>query len=165
MNKLVLLLEAMKEDGIEVIDKGRYFAAACPFHEDNQPSLVIYKDGIQYIFMGCGERRDVIDYVRKARGVSFKQAVKMLGIWNRKRQVIKQRPTLLQLLIEKERSGIDIVKEYGGSIVDGLLQAALRSMINDKQESYYKHSRRGIGKGHEVRGPGVGAHRPRTKQD
>lgn len=49
----------------------------CPFHNDKNPSLAVYKDC--YYCFGCGEHGDVIDWVRKQDGIGFKEAVEKLS--------------------------------------------------------------------------------------
>jgi hypothetical protein len=49
------------------------YMAQCPFHNDRKPSMNI-RNNFFYCH-ACGESGDVIDFVRKRDGLSFKQAV------------------------------------------------------------------------------------------
>jgi hypothetical protein len=49
----------------------------CPFHNDTNPSLAVYKDS--YHCFGCGEHGDVITWIEKRDGIGFKEAVKKLS--------------------------------------------------------------------------------------
>jgi DNA primase catalytic core len=52
----------------------------CPFHNDRTPSLVITPATNEWHCMGaCGEGGDVIRWVMKTRGVSFRHAVELLA--------------------------------------------------------------------------------------
>lgn len=50
--------------------------AKCPFHPDKSPSMDIRKNF--YHCYGCGAQGDVIDFVMKQEGLTFKQAVTRL---------------------------------------------------------------------------------------
>lgn len=69
---------------VEVRKKGAEFAAQCPFHNDSDPSLTIYRgrDGTQrYRCFACGagsEGGDVLDFLRAIEGCSTREAVAML---------------------------------------------------------------------------------------
>jgi hypothetical protein len=49
----------------------------CPFHNDTNPSLAVYKDS--YYCFGCREHGDVIKWVEKRDGIGFKEAVEKLS--------------------------------------------------------------------------------------
>ena len=51
----------------------------CPFHDDRTPSLVITPAKNEWHCLGaCNEGGDVIRWVMKTRGVSFRHAVELL---------------------------------------------------------------------------------------
>lgn len=55
----------------------------CPFHEDQKPSFVIYKQTNSfYCFSSCGIGGDVIAFAMKLFNISFIDAVKKLGGYN-----------------------------------------------------------------------------------
>ena len=61
---------------------GNEWVACCPFHMEDTPSFTLFtgKDGAwRYHCFGCGERGDVLDFVRGIKGVEFKEALKILG--------------------------------------------------------------------------------------
>ena len=51
----------------------------CPFHEDNDPSFHIWKNGEEYKCFGCGEWGDVIDWIAYIRNISNSDAFKELA--------------------------------------------------------------------------------------
>lgn len=142
MNKHDLLIREMQRDGIQLEDRGNCHMAACPFHEDTNPSLVIYKHRDRYRCMGCGEGGDVIDYLHKARGMAFGEAVEYLGIEHERASIIQRKPTLAELLIEREREGHDVFKQYGKDVLHGLLLSELRRLINGKQKDNHHTGKR-----------------------
>lgn len=50
--------------------------AKCPFHNDKTPSLNIHRNF--YYCHGCGEHGDTIKFIMKTKGVSFREAVRLL---------------------------------------------------------------------------------------
>ena len=58
---------------------GKELLGLCPFHEDHSPSLCI--DPVKNVWHckgACGEGGDVIKWVMKAEGVSFRHACELL---------------------------------------------------------------------------------------
>ena len=65
-------------DIIDFERKDGRIKAKCPWHSDNDPSLVYYpKENNVYCF-ACGKYGDVIDLYRALKGVDFKTALKEL---------------------------------------------------------------------------------------
>ena len=62
-----------------VVQKGRSFWAACPFHHEKTPSFSISKTGQFYKCFGCGASGDVIRFVEEYESVSFVEAVEILA--------------------------------------------------------------------------------------
>ena len=58
---------------------GRRWRGLCPFHSEKTPSFYVHEEKGFYCF-GCQEHGDVIDFIRKIEGVSFKEALSRLGI-------------------------------------------------------------------------------------
>ena len=44
-----------------------YISARCPFHDDNQPSMLVYPDG--FICLACNERGTLTKLADKVRGI------------------------------------------------------------------------------------------------
>lgn len=71
------LRDEIASRGIEINRQG---FCQCPFHSgDNTPSLKIYDDQNSWHCYGCGEGGDVIDFVMKIDGLSFKEACKAIS--------------------------------------------------------------------------------------
>ena len=58
---------------------GERLIGRCPFHEDEHPSLVVYPETRSFYCFGCGAGGDVIDFVRRAEGLGFREALERLG--------------------------------------------------------------------------------------
>lgn len=73
---LVRLIEA---SGVKLEKRGRDFVGRCPFHDDKTPSLIVSPEKNLWNCLGaCGAGGDVIAWVMKAEGVSFRHAVELL---------------------------------------------------------------------------------------
>jgi DNA primase len=57
----------------------REWTGCCPFHSDRSPSFTVFNGGRRFHCFGCGAAGDVIDFVARAHGVGFREAVAMLG--------------------------------------------------------------------------------------
>lgn len=64
--------------GIALKRAGKDLLARCPFHEDAEASLVVTPTKNLWHCFGCGAAGGPIDWVMKARGVSFRHAVELL---------------------------------------------------------------------------------------
>lgn len=76
IKRLVTMQDVAKAYGIHV---NRMGFAECPFHREKTPSMKIYKDGGGWHCFGCGEGGDVISFVMKYYGISFKEACAKLN--------------------------------------------------------------------------------------
>ena len=76
------LSEVAARHGVALKRAGREFVACCPFHAEATPSFTIFpgKDHVErFHCFGCGAHGDVIDFVRKIKGVDLTEALGMLG--------------------------------------------------------------------------------------
>jgi DNA primase catalytic core len=65
--------------GIKLRRSGKELIGLCPFHKDRNPSLNI--DPVKNVWHckgACGEGGDVIEWVKRAEGISFTHAVELL---------------------------------------------------------------------------------------
>ncbi len=59
---------------------GRYFKAACPFHNEKTPSFVVYpKRQSWHCFGACGTGGDVISFVSRKENLDFGSALRLLA--------------------------------------------------------------------------------------
>lgn len=75
----ISLLRLAERQGIALKKHGKDYLGLCPFHDDREPSLVISPDKNLWHCLGvCGEGGDVISWMMKSQGVSFRHAVELL---------------------------------------------------------------------------------------
>lgn len=65
--------------GVKLRQRGERFVGCCPFHEESNPSLVVYPATKSFFCFGCRSSGDVIDFVRRKEGVGFREALSLLG--------------------------------------------------------------------------------------
>lgn len=75
----ISLVSVVNAAGIELRQNGNRYVGLCPFHDEKTPSLYIFPDN-RFKCFGCGEYGDVINFVQKFYNLSFKDALKHLGI-------------------------------------------------------------------------------------
>ena len=132
MKNINLLLKVLADDGIDMDDKGNYLTGNCPFHDEKNASFIIYKNTEKFTCFGCGEKGDAIDYIVKAKGLSYAEAVKYLNIEYSSTKVIGQRPSMVEELAREEQRGVDVQKKYGKQFCDSLLAGELVRGANER---------------------------------
>ncbi|MDR2410589.1 MAG: toprim domain-containing protein, partial [Bacteroidales bacterium] len=79
---------AQKADIVEIAEKlglhveGRQTASTkvlCPFHDDHNPSLQLYRDSNKFHCFVCGAHGDVYDLIKKCKGCDFREAWEWLA--------------------------------------------------------------------------------------
>lgn len=65
--------------GVELRQRGQRFVGQCPFHRDTAPSLTVYPDTQSWYCYGCEVGGDVFEFVRRVRGISFKETAALLA--------------------------------------------------------------------------------------
>lgn len=74
------ILVTIQRAGIELRQRGARFWGICPFHSEKTPSFSVDPEKQRWKCFGCGENGDAIDFVRKLKGLSFREAVSLLRI-------------------------------------------------------------------------------------
>ncbi|UCF91074.1 MAG: hypothetical protein JSW39_22770 [Desulfobacterales bacterium] len=77
--KSLNLAEVIRQQGIELQQRGNRHFALCPFHAEKTPSFMVFPDNRFHCF-GCGAHGDSIDFIRQLHGCSFQEALRHLGI-------------------------------------------------------------------------------------
>src|SRR5437660_223371 len=57
---------------------GQNYKARCPFHEDRNPSFVVYRQTRTFYCFGCRGHGDVLSFLMRAEQLSFREALKVL---------------------------------------------------------------------------------------
>jgi len=74
------ILQTIQAAGIELTQKGNRLWACCPFHVEKIPSFMVNHEKQRFKCFSCGESGDVVDFVQKLKGLTFKDACKYLDI-------------------------------------------------------------------------------------
>ena len=74
----VSVARLIEGSGIGLTKRGRDLIGACPFHQDDTPSLTVTPDKNLFHCFGCGIGGGPIDWAMKKNGVSFRHAVELL---------------------------------------------------------------------------------------
>jgi len=74
------LAALVRSRGIELAKHGNgHLAGLCPFHKDEEPSLIVTPEKGLFHCMGCGAAGNAIQFVEKYDGVSFRHAYELLA--------------------------------------------------------------------------------------
>src|ERR1700694_6011373 len=65
--------------GVVLRGSGLLLVGQFPFHEDEHPSLCVYPETRSFYCFGCNAGGDVIDFVRRADNLSFRDALEWLS--------------------------------------------------------------------------------------
>ena len=75
----VSLVRLAEVAGVKLTKRGKDYVGCCPFHDDKTPSFIITPDKNLWNCLGaCGQGGDVISFVMKVEGVSFRHGVELL---------------------------------------------------------------------------------------
>lgn len=72
-------LVALIESYIPLKPRGRNLLALCPFHAENTPSFSVSREGQFFHCFGCGKSGDAFTWLQERDGVSFREAMEILG--------------------------------------------------------------------------------------
>ena len=72
------LAAVIRSRGVELKPQGHDLTGLCPFHEDKNPSLRVTPGKGLWRCMACGATGNVIQFVQKFDGVSFRHAFELL---------------------------------------------------------------------------------------
>src|SRR3990172_5769217 len=79
LKREISLERLVEARGIVLRRHGKDLLGLCPFHDDNEPSLVVSPEKNLWHCLGaCRAGGSVVDWVMKAEGVSFRHAVELL---------------------------------------------------------------------------------------
>lgn len=80
-----MTIEDAKQDIISVVQQfvtlkhvGRNWIGLCPFHDEKSGSFTVYKD--HFKCYGCDAGGDVFDFLQKIKGITFKEAAKIMDV-------------------------------------------------------------------------------------
>ena len=65
--------------GVALRPGGWVLLGCCPFHDDNEPSLLVDPRDDHFHCFGCRAHGDVLDFVQRMEGIDFRRAVELLA--------------------------------------------------------------------------------------
>lgn len=74
------ILTVIQATGVEFKQRGRLWWSRCPLHQEKTPSFCVNAESQRFKCFGCGTSGDVIDFIQKLKGISFKDASRYLNI-------------------------------------------------------------------------------------
>ncbi|MFX0135570.1 MAG: CHC2 zinc finger domain-containing protein, partial [Candidatus Hodarchaeota archaeon] len=72
-------IQLVESYGVKLKKSGKGFKGLCPFHDDHEPSFLIYPDTQRWKCFGCNEAGDIFGFVMKKEGVDFPKAFNILA--------------------------------------------------------------------------------------
>lgn len=73
------IADVIAAHGVALRESGTHFVGNCPFHKDEHPSFAVYPETRSFYCFGCSAGGDVIDFVRRADNLSFRDALELLS--------------------------------------------------------------------------------------
>lgn len=127
-SNLIRLFEAK---GIQLKKQSADYVCKCPFHADKKPSLhVNLAKGLWNCF-GCGEGGDAIQFVRRAYGYSFREAIEFLA--NEENIPIEQEEQLTEAQRQEQQK-----REVLLNAMDVIADFYVSTLWDDKSEDAKK---------------------------
>jgi len=63
---------------VELHARGRHLVGRCPFHDDRQPSFVVYPEQQRFHCFGCAAHGDVLAFLMRVESLRFPEAIQAL---------------------------------------------------------------------------------------
>lgn len=146
----ISLVRLVEGQGIVLKKHGKDYLGCCPFHDDKTPSLVISPEKNLWHCLGaCQEGGDVINWMMKSQGISFRHAVELLRDGNFssftqragtraaqpvKRSTVQKLPTPLSNNAEDQALLMQVVNYYHETLkndADGLAYVEKRGLSRE----------------------------------
>ncbi|MDD5792865.1 MAG: DNA primase [Erysipelotrichaceae bacterium] len=124
--------EVIRACGLDVIKKGKGYAARCPFHDDHDPSLSINEEKQIFKCFVCGQGGNVFTFVQKYEHLSFPEAVvRVANIINKPIDVVIEKKPKSVSKYQRYYDCLGAMATYGNYLLTG-------SKMGDKALEYLK---------------------------
>ena len=127
-SNLIRLFEAK---GIQLKKQSADYVCKCPFHADKKPSLHVNPAKGLWNCFGCGEGGDAIQFVRRAYGYSFREAIEFLA--NEENIPIEQEEQLTEAQRQEQQK-----REVLLNAMDVIADFYVSTLWDDKSEDAKK---------------------------
>lgn len=74
-----IVMSQLVSNYIQLKSDGKDLKGLCPFHKETTPSFTVFDRTQSFYCFGCAASGDVIDFVCKQHGLSFRQAIEYFG--------------------------------------------------------------------------------------
>lgn len=74
------IISTLQAEGVTLKQRGANFWACCPFHSEETPSFKVNLERQTFFCFSCHAKGDVITFIQKHRGLSFKDVLAYLNI-------------------------------------------------------------------------------------
>lgn len=74
------IVSVLENEGFELKQKGKYLWSLCPLHTEKHPSFKVDSEKQSFYCFGCSFGGDVVSFIQKYKNLSFKEALRYLGI-------------------------------------------------------------------------------------
>lgn len=96
--------EVCRQLGMQILKKGRNDTTLCPFHNDTNPSLMLYKD--HYHCFACSAHGDIFTIIKKIKNFDFYKSVNWIE--NEFPYVVSHKPEIVSTKKYSKKIGFDI---------------------------------------------------------
>ena len=77
------LEDVVEASGVQLRGRGRVRQGVCPFHQESEGSFTVYGDTERWYCFGCGQGRDVRDFMQGVEGLKPARGDTEAGRWVR----------------------------------------------------------------------------------
>jgi predicted SprT family Zn-dependent metalloprotease len=124
---------AIVSERVELRRAGRQYRGLCPFHPERTPSFHVDENRQRYKCFGCGESGDVVDFIMKSDALTFREAMRALGVTADRKP---QRPLTPARKRAAETAAAWVNEQrakFNAMIVDAMEQRHLADEIGDSE--------------------------------
>lgn len=136
VGKYVDMLTVLQKEGFGIRRLGNRYFTECPFHDDKNPSLAVHeRTRGRFFCFGCQAQGTAVDFIMRYKGVDHEEAVRYLKLEYHIIEKIASEPTMIEIIAEEERNGVDVKSKYGDFLINQLLRQELYSCLKSGKES------------------------------
>ena len=115
-------------------DHGRYLTGVCPFHSDEKPSLLVFRDGWQCMAAGCPRPHgSVLDWIAYERGLANPTSGDLYRI---AKELVGDRDTRLLLEIDRDGEEAELEVPPPSVPLSGIVVRRYHSLLDSEAMAY-----------------------------
>ncbi len=133
------IIDTLLSEGIELKQRGKDFWASCPLHQERTPSFEIDPERQTFHCFGCNEHGDVITFIQKYKGLSFKDSLCYLGIDSSRKIKPDTRVIRKRELIQQYQQWIDDYTNFLCNVLRRLDIAKMKAKTMKQVEAMAFH--------------------------